>query len=238
MTPQAYGYVAGSAGSESTAHANCDAFKKWRIVPRFLRNVLQRDLSLELFGQRLASPLLLGPVGVLSIVHPEAELAVAKAATALKMPFILSTAASSTIEDAAKASGDGQRWFQLYWPANQDLATSFVQRAEKAGYSAIVVTLDTYLLAWRERDLQNAYLPFLEGKGLANYFSDPVFQQLVGGDPFDRSQRPHRHEGRHFDRAMRRVEPVRVRFPALHLRLHGVEFFRWDDGRVGVFVLW
>jgi len=183
MTPQAYGYVAGSAGEEDTARANRDAFKKWRIVPRFLRNVLQRDLSVELFGHRLASPLLLGPVGVLSIVHPEAEVAVAKAAAELNMPMVLSTASSKSIEEVAKASGSGHRWFQLYWPAKQEMATSFVQRAEHAGYSAIVVTLDTYLLAWRERDLQNAYLPFLEGKGLANYFSDPVFQQLVGGDP-------------------------------------------------------
>ncbi|HQR06730.1 MAG TPA: lactate 2-monooxygenase [Gemmatales bacterium] len=183
MTPQAYGYVAGSAGEEDTARANRDAFKKWRIVPRFLRNVLQRDLSVELFGHRLASPLLLGPVGVLSIVHPEAEVAVAKAAAQLNMTMILSTAASKSIEEVGTASGYGHRWFQLYWPAKQEMATSFVQRAENAGYSAIVVTLDTYLLAWRERDLQNAYLPFLQGMGLANYFTDPMFQQMVGGDP-------------------------------------------------------
>jgi len=125
----------------------------------------------------------LGPIGVLGIVHPEAEVAVAKAASELKMPFVLSTVSSKTIEEVATTSGTSQRWFQLYWPAKQELAASFVQRAEKAGYSAIVVTLDTYLLAWRERDLQNGYLPFLQGMGLANYFSDPVFQQLVGGDP-------------------------------------------------------
>jgi lactate 2-monooxygenase len=183
MTPQAFGYVAGSAGGEDTARANCEAFRQWRIVPRFLRNVLERDLSIELLGQRYPTPLFLGPVGVLSIVHPEAENAVARAAAELKMPMVLSTASSKTIEDVATHSGSGQRWFQLYWPAKQELAVSFVQRAEKAGYSAIVVTLDTYLLAWRERDLQNAYLPFLLGVGLANYFTDPVFQQLVGGDP-------------------------------------------------------
>lgn len=183
MSPQAYGYVAGSAGSEDTARANRDAFKSWRIVPRFLRNVLQRDLSIELLGQRHPTPLILGPIGVLSIVHPDAELAVARAAAELKMAFVLSTVSSRTMEEAAGASGSGQRWFQLYWPAKQELAASFVKRAERSGYSAIVVTLDTYLLAWRERDLQHAYLPFLQGMGLANYFSDPVFQQLVGGDP-------------------------------------------------------
>jgi lactate 2-monooxygenase len=183
MTPEAFGYVAGSAGSESTARANVCAFQKWKIVPRFLRNVLQRDLSIELLGHKYPTPLILGPVGVLGIVHDEAEMAVAQAAAALNMPFVLSTVSSKPMELVASSVGESPRWFQLYWPAKQELAASFVKRAELAGYSAIVVTLDTYLLAWRERDLQNAYLPFLEGKGLANYFTDPVFQQLVGEDP-------------------------------------------------------
>lgn len=183
MKPHAFGYVAGSAGSESTARTNVQAFHRWRIVPRFLRNVVQRDLSIDLFGIRHPTPLLLGPIGVLGIVHDQAEVAVAQAAANLHMPFVLSTVSSKPMEEVAAQAGTAHRWFQLYWPAKQELAASFVQRAEKAGYSAIVVTLDTYLLAWRERDLQNAYLPFLEGKGLANYFTDPVFQQLVGVDP-------------------------------------------------------
>ena len=183
MTPEAYGYVAGSAGSESTARANVNAFQRWKIVPRFLRNVYQRDLSIELLGHKYPTPLILGPIGVLGIVHEEAELAVAQAAASLNMPFVLSTVSSKPMEQVAASVAQSPRWFQLYWPAKQELAASFVKRAEQAGYSAIVVTLDTYLLAWRERDLQNAYLPFLEGKGLANYFTDPVFQQLVGEDP-------------------------------------------------------
>lgn len=183
MQPNAFGYVAGSAGSEDTARANVQAFQRWRIIPRFLRNVLQRDLSIELLGVRHPTPLLLGPIGVLGIVHEQAELAAAQAAATLHMPFVLSTVSSKPMEEVAAKAGTGHRWFQLYWPAKQELAASFVNRAEKAGYSAIVVTLDTYLLAWRERDLQNAYLPFLQGMGLANYFTDPVFQQLVGEDP-------------------------------------------------------
>ncbi|HMO36873.1 MAG TPA: alpha-hydroxy-acid oxidizing protein, partial [Gemmatales bacterium] len=123
------------------------------------------------------------PVGVLGIVHEEAELAVAQAATALHMPFVLSTVSSKPLEQIAQSVPESQRWFQLYWPGNDELAISLVQRAEQAGYSALVITLDTYLLAWRERDLQHAYLPFLEGKGLANYFIDPVFQKMVGEDP-------------------------------------------------------
>lgn len=183
MNPGAFGYVAGSAGSEDTARANVGAFKKWRIVPRFLRNVQKRNLSVQLLGHHHPWPVILGPVGVLEIVHPEAELAVAQAAGALGIPFVLSTVSSKPIEQVAQSSGNGHRWFQLYWPASNDLAASLIQRAEQSGYSALVITLDTYLLAWRERDLQQAYLPFLKGAGLANYFSDPVFQKLVGGDP-------------------------------------------------------
>lgn len=178
-----YDYLAGGAGSEDTMRANREAFGRWRIVPRLLRNVDQRDLSVEVLGQRLPTPFLLGPIGVQGILHKEGELAVARAARALGIPFVLSTVASNSIEAVAEEMAESPRWFQLYWPRNDDLAASFLQRAEKAGYGAIVVTLDTYLLSWRERDIQNAYLPFLTGEGLANYFSDPVFHKIVGGDP-------------------------------------------------------
>jgi isopentenyl diphosphate isomerase/L-lactate dehydrogenase-like FMN-dependent dehydrogenase len=183
LEPAAYDYVAGGAGSEDTMRANAEAFRRWRIVPRFFRDVSRRDLGVELLGQRLPTPLLLAPIGVLSIVHKEADLAVARAARLLGVPLILSTAASATIEDVAAAMGETPRWFQLYWPRDNELAASFLRRAEQAGYCAIVVTLDTFMLGWRERDIQNAYLPFLKGDGLANYFSDPVFRQRVGDDP-------------------------------------------------------
>jgi lactate 2-monooxygenase len=172
----AYGYVAGSSGSEQTARSNLEAFRRWQIVPRMLRDVAARDLRTELFGAELPAPLLLAPVGVQSIVHPEGELATARAAAATGVPYVHSTAASHSIEEAAVANGDGQRWFQLYWPADPEITKSFLRRAEEAGYSAIAVTLDVPLLAWRPRDLQAGYLPFLEGVGVANYFSDPVFR--------------------------------------------------------------
>jgi lactate 2-monooxygenase len=183
LSREAYDYVAGGAGTEDTIRANLDAFRHWRIVPRFLRDVSRRDLSVELFGNRLPAPLLLAPIGVLSIVQEQGDLAVARASKSFGIPFVLSTASSSTIEAVATEMGEAPRWFQLYWPRNNDLAISFVQRAERAGYGAIVVTLDTYLLGWRERDIQNAYLPFLQGHGLANYLSDPAFLQEVGADP-------------------------------------------------------
>ncbi len=179
LAPEAYDYVAGGAGGEETMRANLEAFTRWRIVPRMLRDVSHRDLSVEFLGLELPAPVLLAPVGVQSIIHSEAEIAVARAAASLGVPFVLSTAASRTIEQVAEAMGAAPRWFQLYWSKEPDLTASMVSRAERAGYSAIVVTLDTQLLAWRERDLQRAYLPFLRGEGLANYFSDPAFQKKL-----------------------------------------------------------
>ena len=176
LSQAAYGYVAGAAGSEGTMRSNAEAFRRWQIVPRMLRDVGVRDLRTELFGTELPAPVLLAPIGVQSIVHDGGELATARAAAATGVPYIHSTAASHPIEEAAEANGDGTRWFQLYWPSDPELAKSFLGRAEAAGYGAIVVTLDTTLLAWRPRDLQGGYLPFLKGIGVANYFSDPVFR--------------------------------------------------------------
>ena len=172
----AYSYVAGAAGSEQTMRSNAEAFRRWQIVPRMLRDVGVRDLGTELFGSALPAPLLLAPVGVQSIVHADGELATARASAATGVPYIHSTAASHSIEEAAEANGDGTRWFQLYWPSDPEVAKSFLDRAEAAGYSAIVVTLDTTLLAWRPRDLEGGYLPFLKGVGVANFFTDPVFR--------------------------------------------------------------
>jgi lactate 2-monooxygenase len=180
---EAFDYLAGGAGSEDTMRANRDAFRRWRIVPRFLRDVSQRSLGVDILGQNFRVPLMLAPIGVQSILHADAELAVARAARSLGVPMVLSTLSSRTMEDVAGALGETHRWFQLYWPRDDELAASFIHRAEAAGFGAIVVTLDTYLLAWRERDIQNAYLPFLNGEGLANYLSDPVFRKGVGVDP-------------------------------------------------------
>jgi isopentenyl diphosphate isomerase/L-lactate dehydrogenase-like FMN-dependent dehydrogenase len=186
LSPPAFDYVAGGAGGEDTVRANREAFYRRRIVPRMLRDVSQRDLSVELFGVQLPAPVILGPVGVQGILHAEGELASARAAAGLGLPFTLSTAASRPMEEvaqAAESAGNGVRWFQLYWGKNPELTASMLQRAERAGYKALVVTLDTSMLAWRERDLQHAYLPFILGQGLANYFSDPVFRSLLPQPP-------------------------------------------------------
>lgn len=185
LPPEAYGYVAGGAGSEDTMRANREAFRRHRIVPRHLRGIAERDLSVELLGERLPSPLLLAPVGVLGILSGEAEVAVARAAASLEIPIVLSTVSSRSLEEVAGAAGGGRRWFQLYWPDDPAFAESLLGRAEAAGYGAIVVTVDTSLLAWRPRDIANAYLPFLRGEGLANYFSDPVFRGSLPVPPED-----------------------------------------------------
>jgi lactate 2-monooxygenase len=183
LSAEAFGYVAGGAGAESTMRANLEAFERWRIVPRMLRDVSVRELATTVLGTEMPAPVLLAPIGVQSIVHPQAELATGLAAAAQGVPFILSTAASHTIEEVAEAVGGASRWYQLYWPKERELAASFVARAASAGYSAIVVTLDTWMLGWRPRDLQQAYLPFLKGEGVANYFSDPVFRGALEKPP-------------------------------------------------------
>jgi len=176
MEPRAANYVFAGAGGHGTMDANREAFERRRIVPRMLRDVAERDLSTELLGTGMPAPLLLAPIGVQKAVHPDGELESARAAAALGLPLIASTASAFTLEEIAEASGEGPRWFQLYWPNDERLVESFVARAEAAGYGAIVVTVDTFIPGWKPRDLQQAWLPFLEGMGNANFFQDPVFR--------------------------------------------------------------
>jgi lactate 2-monooxygenase len=176
MEERAANYVFAGAGTEDTMLANREAFRRRRIVPRMLRDVAERDLSTTVLGTKLPAPLLLAPIGVQKVVHEDGELGTARAAAAVGLPMIASTASHFTMEEIAEASGEGPRWFQLYWPNDPELLESFVGRAEAAGYGAIVVTVDTFIPGWKPRDLQQAWLPFLEGSGNANYFQDPIFR--------------------------------------------------------------
>jgi isopentenyl diphosphate isomerase/L-lactate dehydrogenase-like FMN-dependent dehydrogenase len=170
-------YVSAGAGSEDTMRENLDAFKRWRIVPKMLTNVETRDLDTTVLGTNMPAPVMLAPIGgIQKLLDPDGELAVARAASELGIPMVLSTVSSFTLEEVAEAMGDTPRWFQLYWPNEDAFTKSLLKRAEDAGYSAIVVTLDTRILAWRPRDLRNAFLPFLRGDSIANYLSDPVFR--------------------------------------------------------------
>lgn len=183
MSAEAFAYIRTGAGHEDTMRANRDGFRRWRIVQRMLRDVSKRDLRVELFGRQLNSPLLLSPVGVLEMAHGDADLAVARAAAATNTPMIISNQASTSMEEIAEELGDSPRWFQLYWSTSDELVESLIGRAEACGCEAIVLTLDTTLLGWRTRDLDLAYLPFLRGKGIAQYTSDPVFRRLMDEVP-------------------------------------------------------
>lgn len=180
MSSEAFAYMAGGAGQESTIDENRRAFDRWRIVPRVLRDVSQRDASVELFGRMLPAPFLLAPIGVLDLAHREADLAVARAAAIEGIPMIFSSQASVPMEECARAMGEAPRWFQLYWSQDMGVVRSFVERAEASGCDAIVLTLDTTLLGWRPRDLDLAYLPFLRGRGIAQYTSDEHFAATLG----------------------------------------------------------
>lgn len=170
-------YVSAGAGAEDTMRENLDEFRKWRIVPKMLTDVETRDLTTTVLGTTMPAPVMLAPIGgIQSLLHPDGELAVARVAAELGVPMVLSTVSSKTLEEVADALGDTPRWFQLYWPSDDAFTKSLLQRAEDAGYGAIVVTLDTRILAWRPRDLRNAYLPFFRGDSIANYLSDPVFR--------------------------------------------------------------
>ncbi len=178
-----FDYIAGGAGGESTMRANRDAFARWRLRPAMLAGNQQRDLRVSVLGTSSPAPFLLAPVGVLSVARPDGDLAVARAAAASGVPWVVSTASSTPMETIAEAMGDTPRWYQLYWVSDREVVASLVQRAEAAGYAAIVLTLDTLQLGWRVRDLKNRYLPFILGEGIGQFTSDPVFRSRLSVSP-------------------------------------------------------
>lgn len=179
----AFGYIASGAGAEDTMRANREAFYRIRLWPRVARNVSERTLTVTVLGTASPGPFLLAPIGVQSVLHRDAERATARAAAASGVPLILSTVSSVSLEEVARLMGDTPRWFQLYPGRHREVMVSLVRRAEAAGYRAIVVTLDTAMLGWRETDLANSYLPFLTGEGIANYLTDPVFVSMLTKPP-------------------------------------------------------
>jgi lactate 2-monooxygenase len=179
LDPEALAYILAGAGNAKTMDANAAAFRRWKIKRRAGRRPAKVDLATTILGERMPAPVLFAPVGVQTLAHPEGDLATARAAAELGLTYLHSTQGAYKMEDVAEANGNGSRWYQLYWPNDDDLAVSFVTRAKKAGYTHLVITLDTTLLGWRPLDLDRGYSPFLENKGLANYTSDPVFKQQM-----------------------------------------------------------
>jgi lactate 2-monooxygenase len=183
LEPGPFDYIAGGAGGESTMQANRDAFARWRLRPAMLAGNQQRDLHVSVLGTSSPTPFFLAPVGVLSAARPDGDLAVAGAAAAAGVPWVVSTAASAPMEVIAQAMGSAPRWYQLYWVNDREVVASLVQRAEAAGYAAIVLTLDTLQMGWRVRDLTKRYLPFILGEGIGQFTSDPVFRSRLSVSP-------------------------------------------------------
>jgi lactate 2-monooxygenase len=178
-------YVQGGCGDEYTQDHNAAAFRHWGMVPRMMVDGSTRDLSIDLFGLRLPSPIFMAPIGVTGLMTPDGhgDLAAARAAAETRVPLVASTLSNDPLEDVAQAMGDTPGFFQLYTPKDRDLTASLVSRAEAAGYKGIVVTLDTWVTGWRPRDLNTGNFPQLRGHVLANYFSDPVFRRLLQTPP-------------------------------------------------------
>jgi lactate 2-monooxygenase len=185
LSPAAFGYLAGGAGGGDTMRANREAFYNLRIWPRVARDVSERSSAVTVLGTSSPAPFFLAPIGVQGVLHRDAERATARAAAATGVPMVLSTVSSVSLEEIATIMGSAPRWFQLYPGRNREVMVSMVRRAEASGYRAIVVTVDTAMLGWRETDLTHAYLPFLSGEGIANYLADPVFLSLLPKSPRD-----------------------------------------------------
>lgn len=185
LGPSLTNYVAGGCGDEHTQDQNAAAFRHWGMVPRMMVDCSTRDLSIELFGHRYPTPLFMAPIGLNGEATQDrhGDMAAARASALTGVPFCASTLANDPLEDVRAACGDTPAWFQLYTPKNRELAESLIRRAEAAGYSALVVTLDTWVTGWRPRDLNASNFPQLRGMVLQNYFTDPVFRSLLARPP-------------------------------------------------------
>ncbi|KAI1304690.1 glycolate oxidase [Xylaria venustula] len=177
MREDAFNYIAGGAGEGATMDANRLAFRQWKIVPRMMRPNAPRDLKVSLFGEQYDSPVLVAPVGAQEVYHKEKEIGTAAACAELKVPFIMSTLSTTPMQDVVAASGDSPRWFQLYWPRDDEITASILNTAKAAGFKVLVVTLDTVRMGWRPADLDAAFVPFFKGQGNDMGFTDPVFRR-------------------------------------------------------------
>lgn len=184
LSKKAYAYIAGGAGEGTTIRANRNGFSRYSFKANMMQATTQVDMDITLFGNTYKSPLIAAPIGALELAHKKADKAVARACSDLDIPMAFSNQASYSMEDCVNAMGDSPRWFQLYWSKSDDLVKSFLGRAEMAGCDAIIVTLDTTSLGWRPQDLDLGYLPFLHGQGIAQYSSDPIFNQLITDNEF------------------------------------------------------
>jgi isopentenyl diphosphate isomerase/L-lactate dehydrogenase-like FMN-dependent dehydrogenase len=193
LSPRARAYLFGGAGRGDTMRANREAFRRWQLIPRAPLDVGARDHRSVLFGTELAAPLLVAPIGTQTRYHREGELATARAAAATGVTLIASGAGDHTLEQSAEANGDSSRWFQLYWPRDDEITKSLVARAERAGYRAIVLTVDALLAGWRPDNLRHGQALVSRGRGIANFLSDPEFRSRLERPPEDDPDAAVRH---------------------------------------------
>jgi lactate 2-monooxygenase len=179
MSRIAWAYVAGGAGEGRTMRNNREAFEQWRIVPRMLHGVTERDLRISIVGTQMSSPLLLAPIGAASVVTPDSDLIIARGAAAAGTPYVISSQGCNPMEETAAVMGSTPFWYQLYWSTDEALVDSMISRAESCGAGALVITLDTTILGWRPQDLNLGSPPFTRGHGIAQYTSDPRFNKII-----------------------------------------------------------
>lgn len=185
LTSNAFDWIAGGAGEEATLRANRDAFERRKLRPRMLVDTSSRDISVTISGTRSSAPFLLAPIGGQTVAHPDGEKASARAARELGVPLVISTAASYSIEEIAAECGGSPFWHQIYWVSDEEVVASFVTRAEDCGVGALVLTVDSPQVGWRDRDLRSGYTPFIQNEGLRQYTSDPIFRSRLERQPED-----------------------------------------------------
>ncbi|KAF9693715.1 hypothetical protein EKO04_008554 [Ascochyta lentis] len=201
LTQNGWYYASSNAGQSHTHTANRQAFYRHRIIPRMLVDTNKRDTVSSIFGHRVNAPIGFAPVGINKIYHPAGELPVARAAGGLGLPYALSTAGSQPIEAVGAAndegaaaskdgSGSGVRFFQLYMPHDDELTRSLLARAVDSGFSACILTLDTWQLGWRHDDVATSNYAFYHGIGADLGLSDPVFQQRLKEKGIDPQKQP------------------------------------------------
>jgi lactate 2-monooxygenase len=180
-----YRYVSAAAGDGRTQRANIEAYSHYGIVPRMMVSPPERDLSIDLFDKHLRSPIFMCPIGLIGLCAPDfqGDVAAAQASAATGVPFTLSTFSQAPMEDVIKHAGDTPNFYQLYLPADRELAASLINRAERCGYAGLVVTVDTWTLGYRPTDLDIGNFPQFRGYCMQNYYSDENFTKHLAKPP-------------------------------------------------------
>src|SRR6476660_9397205 len=174
LPPWVYRYVSAAAGDGRTQRANIAAYSRYGITPRMMVSPPERDLSIDLFGKHLPSPMFMSPIGLIGLCSPDfqGDVAAARASADTGVPFTLSTFSQAPMEDVIKHAGDTPNFYQLYLPADRELAASLINRAERSGYAGLIVTVDTWTLGYRPTDLEIGNFPQFRGYCMENYYSD------------------------------------------------------------------